>query len=178
MLEDSGTIPFEPIEEQPAELIEPASEVAAELARLPILVDVKGAVKHPGVYSLTEGDRLIDAVDAAGGYLADADTRLLNHAMKLADEDIIYVPVDGEEVPNFERPHSGQASAEPQKVNINTASEAELQTLSGIGPSKANAIVQYRTDFGAFQKIEDLMEVSGIGSKTFEKLESQITVNK
>ena len=69
-----------------------------QLAPVPIVVDVKGAVRHPGVYSMQEGDRLIDAINAAGGYLPDADSRMLNHAMKLADEFVIYVPIEGEEV--------------------------------------------------------------------------------
>ena len=68
-----------------------------------IVVDVKGAVRHPGVYTMQEGDRLIDAINAAGGYLPDADSRMLNHAMKLTDEFVIYVPVEGEEVPGSVR---------------------------------------------------------------------------
>ena len=68
-----------------------------QIAPVPIVVDVKGAVRHPGVYSMQEGDRLIDAINAAGGYLPDADSRMLNHAMKLADELVIYVPIEGEE---------------------------------------------------------------------------------
>lgn len=158
-------------EEQPIERIE-----AAEVT---ILVDIQGAVKYPGVYSLMEGDRLIDAIHAAGGYLEHADSRMLNHAMKLPDEFFIYVPREGEEV-DFSGP---SASFPPQqgggvkddgKVNINTADVQELMTIPGIGPSKAAAILQYREEHGPFSSPDAIMEVSGIGQKTFEKLESFI----
>ncbi|WP_255452130.1 Helix-hairpin-helix domain-containing protein [Sporosarcina sp. ANT_H38] len=150
-----------------------------QIAPTPIVVDVKGAVRHPGVYSMQDGDRLIDAINAAGGYLPNADSRMLNHAMKLADEFVVYVPVEGEEPLDISiTPISGtNAPQDDGKVNINTADENELMTIPGVGPSKAAAIVQYRTDHGNFKSPESLMEVSGIGQKTFEKLESQITVN-
>lgn len=145
-----------------------------------MLVDVKGAVKHPGLYSLQEGDRLFDAVEKAGGYTDEADTRMLNHAQKLADETVIYVPVHGEEPPVFETAAAGTGPASEAKsalVNINTADEAGFQTLPGIGPSKAAAIVQYREENGAFTEPAALKNVSGIGEKTFEKLQSFITIN-
>ena len=87
-----------PFPELIEEEIEEDIETTVQLASDPIVVDVKGAVRHPGVYSMQEGDRLIDAINAAGGYLPNADSRMLNHAMKLADEFVIYVPVEGEEV--------------------------------------------------------------------------------
>lgn len=145
-----------------------------------IMVDIQGAVKYPGVYSLMVGDRLIDAIHAAGGYLADADSRMLNHAMKLPDEFFIYVPRKGEEV-DFSSPsmstssqNSGNAK-DDGKVNINTADAQELMTIPGIGPSKAAAIIQFREEHGPFNSPEGIMEVSGIGQKTFDKLESFIT---
>ena len=143
-----------------------------------IIVDVKGAVERPNVYSLQEGQRLIDAVTAAGGYTAEADSRLLNHAQLLVDEEVIYVPLVGEEPPVFEQPSSEAATNDGagSVVNINTADESELMTLTGIGPAKAAAIVSYRTEQGYFQKIEDLMNVSGIGEKTFETLADTIAV--
>lgn len=159
------------------EVTEETNEVSTEepIEAIPvsIVVDVKGAVHHPGVYSMMEGDRLIDAINAAGGYLPNADSRMINHAMKLADEFVIYVPMVGEEVADFELPTvgNGQQQQNDSQVNINTADEQQLMTLPGIGPSKAAAIIQYRTDHGAFQTTEALMEVSGIGAKTFEKLE-------
>lgn len=144
------------------------------------IVDVKGAVVHPGVYTLEEGDRLIDAINAAGGYVPEADTRLINHALKLSDEMLIYIPLNGEEpMEEMAVVHEALAPSTEDsggKINLNTASEAELTALSGIGPAKAAAIIQHREEQGPFQKPEDLMEISGIGQKTFEKLESTITV--
>lgn len=143
----------------------------------PILVDVKGAVKYPGVYSLVEGDRLIDAIDAAGGYLPIADSRTLNHAKKLTDEYVVYVPAEGEEIHSEVHPEESKMSSNPSKININTADEAVLTTIPGIGPAKAKAIIQYRNDHGLFSSIEDIQNVSGIGEKTFEKLQLSITVS-
>lgn len=159
-------------EEQPIESI--------EMAPVTIMVDVQGAVNYPGVYSLMEGDRLIDAIHAAGGYLADADSRMLNHAMKLPDEFFIYVPREGEDV-DFSNPlesfssQQGGSVQDDGKVNINTADVQELMTIPGIGPSKAAAILQYREEHGPFNSSDAIMEVTGIGQKTFEKLESFIT---
>lgn len=148
-----------------------------------LIVDVQGAVTYPGVYTLDEGDRLIHAIDAAGGYIADADTRQVNHALKLVDEMLIYIPLKGE-LPIEESTivsdigSSGSTSTNDSggKVNINTATESELTTLAGIGPSKAAAIIQHREEQGPFQTTEALTGVSGIGQKTFEKLQENITV--
>lgn len=144
-----------------------------------IVIDIQGAVKYPNVYTLIEGDRVVDAIEAAGGYLPEADARVLNHAMKLTDEMYIYVPKEGEidlsDNMQMMQPSNSDSSDE-RKVNINTADESELTTLPGIGPSKAASIVQYRTDHGPFQTTESLMEVSGIGQKTFEKLEPFISI--
>ncbi|WP_248508970.1 helix-hairpin-helix domain-containing protein [Sporosarcina sp. NCCP-2222] len=145
----------------------------------PVMVDVKGAVRYPGVYSLTDESRLIDAIEAAGGYLQDADSRLLNHAMKLKDELVIYVPAIGEMVDSFSAEllvMEAAGSEDFGTVNINTATEQELMTIPGIGPSKAAAILQYREEQGSFPTKDSLMKVSGIGLKTFEKLESFISV--
>ncbi|MDW0109006.1 helix-hairpin-helix domain-containing protein [Sporosarcina aquimarina] len=145
-----------------------------------IVVDVKGAVLHPNVYTLTEGQRVIDAISAAGGYTQNADSKLLNHAQRLADETVIYVPIIGEEVPVFEMPEVGTGTPNKEVsllVNINIADEQQLMTLTGIGPAKASAIVKYRTEQGVFQQIEDLMKVTGIGQKTFETLSDSISVN-
>lgn len=163
------------------EIIEPAQE--AVLAQ--VLVDVKGAVLHPGVYALNEEQRIIDAVNLAGGYLTDADTQLINHAQKVQDEMVIYIPVKGEKLDEvtsgfISMPTAGTTtsggSAKDGKVNLNQADEAALTTLSGIGPSKAQSIIAYREESGGFQTIEDLKKVTGIGDKTYEKLKDSITV--
>lgn len=148
-----------------------------------VVVDVKGAVKFPGVYELTSEDRIIDAIQLAGGYLEEADSRFINHAQKLQDEMVIYIPKKGEQLEENEQQPVGHAftqSITPNKketlVNINTADESQLTTLPGIGPAKAKAIIQYREEHGKFKHIEELKNVSGIGDKTFEKLKDLITI--
>ncbi len=150
-----------------------------------VLVDVKGAVKHPGVYPLTTEERIIDAITMAGGVTEKADTKTMNYAQKLQDEMIIYIPEQGEEVPVTIAPTTPTTSAQTattsatttNTVNINLADEAALMTIPGIGPAKAKSIIQYRTDQGQFTKIEDIKNISGIGDKTFEKLKDFISVN-
>ena len=168
-----------PIPELIDAVIEEEEVSEQDVAPSIIIVDVKGAVQHPGVYTLQVGDRLIDAIDAAGGYVPDADSRLLNHALKLTDELLIYVPIVGEELPEGESSLilGDSSQADDGSVNINTADESELMTISGIGPAKAAAIIQYRDEHGPFSTPESLMDISGIGQKTFEKLEHQIKVN-
>ena len=151
-----------------------------EAEKTKILVDVKGAVKAPGVYSLMLDDRVIDAITIAGGYTAEADSTHINHAQKLVDEMVIYVPKIGEDI-SVEQvttvsssAASGQASS--GKLNLNAATEAELTTLPGIGPAKAQAILEYREQNGRFKSVDDLKNVSGIGEKTFEKLKEFIEI--
>ncbi|MFD1927366.1 helix-hairpin-helix domain-containing protein [Sporosarcina siberiensis] len=143
-----------------------------------IIVDVKGAVRYPGVYTMQDGDRLITAITAAGGYLPNADSRNLNHAMKLLDEFVIYVPLEGEEILEVEQSLvSGPVGqTNDHTININTSDEAQLMTIPGIGPAKAAAIIAYRNEHGLFKDTTDLMNISGIGQKTFEKLEHLIKV--
>ncbi|WP_232843431.1 helix-hairpin-helix domain-containing protein [Sporosarcina beigongshangi] len=168
--------PFPELIEQPSE-----EEIETIEAVVPvvIIVDVKGAVLYPGVYSMQQEDRVIDAIRAAGGYLPNADSRLLNHAMKVVDELVIYVPVEGEEPLNHATsPLIGTVAPQDDgKININTADAEQLMTIPGIGPSKAAAIIQYREEQGLFKMPESLMDVSGIGQKTFEKLAPLVTVN-
>ncbi|PIC81695.1 comEA protein [Sporosarcina sp. P18a] len=180
--EEHGQPLFEPIESMETTVqnkeLEAPIELVAEAVSVAILVDVKGAVKHPGLYSMQDGDRLLDAVDKAGGYTEAADTRLLNHAQRLQDESVIYVPIAGEEPPVYEQPASSSSTdSSTAKVNINTANESDFQTLPGIGPAKAMAIVQYREEHGPFSQLDGIKSVSGIGDKTFEKLEPLIILN-
>lgn len=162
------------------ELIEEDVEENSELIEIPaiIVIDIKGAVRYPGVYTLEEGDRLIDAINAAGGYVPEADSRLLNHALKLSDELLVYVPFEGEELPEegTSNPLTEPSQADDGVININTADASELMAISGIGPSKAAAIINHREEHGPFNTPESIMDVSGIGRKTFEQLESQIKV--
>ncbi|MEK9198848.1 helix-hairpin-helix domain-containing protein [Ureibacillus sp. FSL E2-3493] len=153
-----------------------------ELKTEKILVDVKGAVKYPGVYELTMENRVIDAIELAGGYTEEAETKAINHAQKLQDEMVIFVPKIGEVIENSLS--GGIATSVPyqnsgntnDKVNINNADEATLTTLPGIGPSKAQAIISYREENGPFESIDELKNVSGIGDKTFEKLMDLIDI--
>ncbi|MFJ7950006.1 helix-hairpin-helix domain-containing protein [Lysinibacillus sp. NPDC096418] len=163
------------------ETIEPVVEAVLQQ----VLVDVKGAILHPGVYSLSEEQRIIDAVQLAGGYTTEADTQLINHAQKVQDEMVIYIPKKGEQLNEVTTdfvtmpttgPSMGSSGAKDGKVNLNKADESVLTTLSGIGPSKAQSIISYREENGGFQTIEDLKKVTGIGDKTYEKLKDSITV--
>lgn len=138
-----------------------------------IVIDVKGAVNVPGVYEMEVGDRVIDAIEAADGLLDNAEEKALNLAGLLQDEMVIYVPVHGEEVPHL-NPVSGGEANNDEKVKINSASVEELQKLPGIGPAKAEAIATYRDENGAFKSVDDLLQVSGIGVKSLEKMIDKI----
>lgn len=146
-----------------------------------ITVDVKGAVKQPGVYELRVGSRVHDAIYKAGGMTADANSQSVNLAQKLSDEAVIYVAKEGEEAPELgssESAAKSSASAEKTgKVHLNRATEAELQTVSGIGQKRAQDIIAYREANGPFRSVEDLKNVSGIGEKTLEKLKDAFTVD-
>lgn len=133
-----------------------------------IFVYVCGAVNCEGVYELPSGSRVYQAIEVAGGFREDADKQSVNQAEVLEDEERIYVPMIGEEV--------SDVSEEDGKVNINKASKEELMTLPGVGESRAESIIKYREDVGAFQSIEDIMQVSGIKEGLFEKIKDLITV--
>lgn len=148
-----------------------------------VYVDVDGAVVRPGVYRLKDGARVSQAIDAAGGLTAEADVTGLNRASKVADGKKIYVPKVGEQqtVSADGGADGGAVLASGANdvaglVNINTASAAELQTLSGIGPSMAQSIIDERTKNGAFASVDDLMRVSGIGEKKLAKIKDCICV--
>ncbi len=144
-----------------------------------IMVDVKGAVQKPGVYELAKEARMKDAIMLAGGTTEDAEVRQLNLAQKLEDQQMIYVPTkeEAKEMTIEELvPESESSEEKSDLVNINTADLNELITLSGIGPAKAQAIIDYREENGAFKSIDDLQQVSGFGEKTVEKLRESITI--
>ncbi len=144
-----------------------------------IIVDVKGAVKKPGIYKLSPKKRVSDAVASAGGFTKEAERKGINLAKKLQDEAEIYVPLRGEVDTNhlLETKDNNSATAEKTKININTADLTELQQLSGVGAKKAQDILDYRSENGSFQSVEELTKVSGFGPKTLEKLKGTITVD-
>ena len=148
-----------------------------------VYVDVDGAVVRPGVYRLKDGARVSQAIDAAGGLTAEADVTGLNRASKITDGQKIYVSAVGEQqaAAAVGGGESGAAAtsgvgSSSGLVNINSASAAELQTLSGIGPSVAQSIIDERTQNGAFTSVDDLMRVSGIGEKKLAKIKDCICV--
>ena len=145
----------------------------------PIVVHVTGAVPRPGVYALAQGSRVQDAISAAGGFLADAEKTGINLARALEDGeqlDIPYMqgasPVIGTEIPLT----TESSSSSTELININTASEAELVSLPGIGLTTARKIIAYREQNGPFVNTEDIINVSGVGSGTYERIKDLITV--
>ena len=168
-----------------------------------VLVDVKGEVNTPGVYDLTNNNTVIDAINKAGGLTKNSDTSNLNLSKKLEDEMVIIVYSKSEikemEEPKVQCPPCNDACIKEEdekakldasekteskeeneavtgKVNINTATSSELQTLNGIGEAKAKAIIEYREKNGNFEKIEDIKNVSGIGDSVYDKIKDNITV--
>jgi competence protein ComEA len=142
-----------------------------------LLVDVTGWVRKPGVFEFQPGERVIDAVERAGGARDGADLTLLNLAAPLADGQQILVPKKGEQPGGIGTvPPGTTGGTTGALVNINTADEATLETLNGVGPVLAASIIAYRTEHGPFTAVDQLDEVSGIGPATLEDLRSQVTV--
>lgn len=164
----------------------PGGDGAAATAAEPqvILVHVDGAVRAPGVVQVQVGARVQDAVDAAGGLAAEADTTRLNLARPVTDGERLWVPRPGEEVPDLvevapglppgQSPAQGGSGSagggSTLQVNLNSADQAALEELPGVGPVTAAAIIQWRTEHGGFSTTDELLEVSGIGEATLDKL--------
>ena len=156
---------------------------ATETQREQVTVDVKGAVTKPGVYTLKASSRVTDAIKAAGGMTEDADAKSVNLAASLSDEEVIYVANKDENVSVLGQSGTGQVSdkggqsvSKDGKINLNTATLEELQTISGIGAKRAEDIIAYRESHGGFQSVDDLKNVSGIGDKTLAKIRESIYV--
>ena len=144
-----------------------------------VTVDVKGAVVKPGVYTLKASARVTDAIKAAGGM----DAKSVNLAASLSDEEVIYVATKDENLSVLGQSGTsqmsdkgGQTNAKDGKINLNTATAEELQTISGIGAKRAEDIIAYRESHGGFQSVDDLKNVSGIGDKTLDKIRESIYV--
>ena len=158
-----------------------------------ITVHVAGAVKSPGVYRLPSSARVVDAVASAGGALRSADLESINLAQTITDTEQIYIPIKKVSRPRITtaprlRPqrttpttapttNGGSAGTQPTRlINLNTATASELDSLTGVGPSTAKAIIAYRTKKGSFSKVEDLLNVPGIGPAKLAALRDQVTV--
>lgn len=139
-----------------------------------IFVDVKGAVKHPGVFETTKDKRVKDLIEEAGGLLDDADTSTLNLSQKVKDQMVIYVLKHGEKPKQIS--DGGSSSSNTDVININTANKEQLMKISGVGKTKAEAIISYREKNGDFKKKEDITKVRGIGKATFDKIKDKIEV--
>ena len=181
-----------------AETTSTTSAVKEESTKL--YFDIKGSVKKPGVYDFTQGDKIIDAINKAGGLTKNATTNNLNLSKKLTNEMVIYVfskneltttkalePVSNAseckcetiEINNcFDKNTTNESNKDtvPAKININTDNKERLMTISGIGSSKADAIIEYRTKNGNFKTTEDIMNVSGISKTIYDKIKDIITV--
>ena len=147
-------------------------------------VDIKGEVLHPGVYEFSCESRIQEVIKKAGGFTEEADETKINLAQKITDQMQIIVPnlhskqEGGVTEGNSEKGNMSNTTPSNSKqgtVNINTATLEELQTIKGIGKKKAEAILQYRKEHGAFRTKEDLLQVKGIGKKALEAIESQVT---
>lgn len=160
-------------EQDPEELSEPSASALPES----ITVDVTGAVTTPGVVELAADARVIDAIEASGGLTADADLSSVNRAAKLADGEKVHIPCVGEApAAPVEGGEAASGTSADAPVNINTAGADELDELPGVGPSTAQAIIDEREQGGPFTSVADIMRVSGIGEKKFEKLKDAICI--
>ena len=168
----------EPGEEEKADPSSGNEETAHEEANTAIVVYVCGEVLHPGVYELDTGARVVQAIQKAGGFTESADDEFWNQAELVSDGQKIYVPTK-EEAADLAQTGKSQnsISGSEGKVNLNTASLQELMTLSGIGQSRAEAILKYREKNGGFKSIEEIQKVEGIKEGVFEKIKDDIIVD-
>ena len=144
-----------------------------------IIVEIKGAIARPGIYEMRKEDRIFQLIQKAGGFSSKADGNAVNQAQILTDQASIYIPAVGEVAMTSVLPEtesSAIGSSVESIININQANQAELESLNGIGPGKAQAIIDYREGNGGFSNVEEIMSVDGIGEKTFEKIKDFITV--
>ena len=154
--------------------VEPSS-AAVPAALATVTVHVVGEVRHPGVYRLPGGSRAADAVAAAGGLLGPADQTAVNLARVVADGEQIAVPREGETGLVGAATAGSAGAARPGKIDLNTAGEAQLDTLPGVGPATAAKIVSDRTENGPFRTVDDLLRVPGIGPSKFDALKDLVT---
>lgn len=142
-----------------------------------VVVDIKGAVRKPNIYTMMSDDRVQQVVEKADP-LPDADLSQVNLAEKLTDQKLIWIPSKNDQLvqtaPTNGQSNSGDDMTQP--INLNTAEESDLIEIPGIGPSKAQMILDYREEHGQFKSLEELKEVKGIRDKTFENLKDYFVV--
>lgn len=182
IISKANNIEYIELETEENEIIENTSIDEDIIKEEKIIIHVTGAIKKQGIVEVKEGARISDVIDAAGGTTNEADLTKINLAYSVEDGQKIYVPnindkIDIENVTegageNVLENNNGKSS----KVNINTASQTELETLSGIGSSTALKIINYREENGDFEKIEDIKNVPGIGEAKFKSLKDDICV--
>lgn len=145
-----------------------------------VCVDIKGAVKRPGVYHLKKGSRVEEAIAAAGGNRDDADLKQVNLAKELIDQQILQISKFGEQLAvgqsGISTSGDNGTSSDQDKVNLNTASKEDLTKIDGVGDKKADKILEYRNQHGGFKSPEDLKNISGFGDKTVEKMKDRVAV--
>ncbi|GAA4171770.1 helix-hairpin-helix domain-containing protein [Gryllotalpicola koreensis] len=171
-----GAQPIAELTPSPGVGVTPASPVPTAMAS--VVVHVLGQVKRPGVYELPDGARVIDAIGAAGGFAAGADQGGLNLAQVLTDGEQVAVPKPGQ-MPVASDPAGSAGGTTPApgaKVDLNSATPEQLETLPRVGPAMAQRIIDWRTQNGRFASVDDLKNVSGIGDKTFEQLKDLVVV--
>ena len=141
-----------------------------------IILHIAGAVANPGIIKIEEGSRVADAINAAGGTTQNADLNKINLAYVLSDGQKLYIPSVEDNEEEYIIQDIGSNIIEDNKVNINTATQSELESLTGIGPSTALKIIEYRKENGKFKNIEEIKNVPGIGENKFKQIENQIYV--
>lgn len=140
-----------------------------------IIIHIAGCVENEGVYEIKKDSRISDAIDIAGGLTSDANIKSINLAQKLNDGQKIYIPNINEDIEEYTGDDTNLFEYN-ELININTATQTQLETLPGIGPSTADKIIQYRKENGNFKNIEDIKNVSGIGDSKYENIKDKICV--
>lgn len=180
-----GYIHFAKLNPQPTDRLPNTQQVARKTTSVDaqasksgrVCIDIKGAVKRPGVYHLRKGSRVEEAIAAAGGSTNQADLNQVNLAKELLDQQIIQIPKIGEQLAQSASP-SGSVSngSDGDKVNLNTATKEDLTKIDGVGDKKADKILEYREQHGGFKSPDDLKNISGFGEKTVAKLRERLAV--
>ena len=169
-------------------MVQEPAQISGASEEATVYVQVTGAVKYPGVYELPEGSRVFEAIEKAGGMTDDARAESINQALEVSDGQLIVLytqqewqqmqagTMNGSEELAAAQDVLSESAADDGRININTASAEQLCTISGIGESRAQSIITYREQNGAFGSIEEIKKVSGIKDGLFQKIKDKIKV--